>query len=52
MGKRDGLPESAVLVLSPAGAIVEQRSETLLSNELLGEDVNGRDRPARHSSTL
>lgn len=33
------IPESAVLVLSPAGVIVEQRSESLLSSELLGEDV-------------
>jgi protease-4 len=33
------IPESAVLVLAPAGVIVEQRSESLLSSELLGEDV-------------
>lgn len=33
------IPESAVLVLSPAGVIVEQRSESLLTSELLGEDV-------------
>ncbi len=39
MGRRESLPESAVLVLSPAGAIVEQRSESILANELLGEDV-------------
>lgn len=38
-GRRDSIPESAVLVLSPAGALVEQRSEGILSNELLGEDV-------------
>lgn len=37
--KRAKLPESAVLVLAPAGVIVEQRSENLLSSELLGEDV-------------
>jgi protease-4 len=36
--KRAKLPESAVLVLAPAGVIVEQRSESLLSSELLGED--------------
>jgi protease IV len=40
MSKRDSLPESAVMVLSPAGAIVEQRSESILANELLGEDIN------------
>jgi protease-4 len=40
MGKRDSLPESAVMVLAPAGTIVEQRSETILANELLSEDVN------------
>jgi protease-4 len=33
------IPESAVLVLAPAGVIVEQRSESLLTSELLGEDV-------------
>jgi protease-4 len=33
------IPESAVLVLAPAGIIVEQRSESLLSSELLGEDI-------------
>ena len=33
------IPESAVLVLAPAGVIVEQRSESLLSSELLGEDI-------------
>lgn len=38
-GRRDSLPESAVLVLSPAGALVEQRSEGFLSNELLGEEI-------------
>jgi protease-4 len=38
-GRRDSFPESAVLVLSPAGALVEQRSEGILSNELLGEDI-------------
>jgi protease-4 len=38
-GRRDSVPESAVLVLSPAGALVEQRSEGILSNELLGEDI-------------
>jgi protease-4 len=37
--KRAKLPESAVLVLAPAGVIVEQRSENLLSSELLGEDI-------------
>ncbi|CAG0999547.1 partial Protease 4, partial [Anaerolineae bacterium] len=37
--RRDSLPESAVLVLSPAGVLVEQRSEGILSNELLGEDI-------------
>jgi protease-4 len=40
MSKRDSLPESAVMLLSPAGAIVEQRSESILANELLGEDIN------------
>ena len=40
MGRRESLPESAVLVLSPAGALVEQRSESILANELLSEDVN------------
>ncbi|HWR92054.1 MAG TPA: signal peptide peptidase SppA, partial [Desulfobacterales bacterium] len=40
MDRRESLPDSAVLVLSPAGAIVEQRSETLLANELLSEEVN------------
>jgi len=39
IGRRDRLPDSAVLVLSPAGVIVEQRSEGILSNELFGEDV-------------
>lgn len=39
MSRRESLPESAVLVLSPSGAIVEQRSESILANELLGEDV-------------
>ena len=38
-GRRDSVPESAVLVLSPGGALVEQRSEGILSNELLGEDI-------------
>ena len=33
------IPESAVLVMAPAGVIVEQRSESLLSSELLGEDI-------------
>ncbi|MGE5255404.1 MAG: signal peptide peptidase SppA [Hyphomicrobiales bacterium] len=37
--KRAKLPESAVLVLAPAGDIVEQGSESLLSSELLGEDI-------------
>lgn len=37
--KSDRLPESAVLVLSPAGAIVEQRSESILTSEMLGEDL-------------
>jgi protease-4 len=37
--KRDRLPESAVLILSPAGAIVEQRSESILTSEMLGEDL-------------
>jgi protease-4 len=37
--KIDRLPESAVLVLSPSGAIVEQRSESLLASEMLGEDL-------------
>jgi len=37
--KRATLPESAVLLLAPAGVIVEQRSENLLSSELLGEDI-------------
>jgi protease-4 len=40
MDRRESLPDSAVLVLSPAGAIVEQRSETLLASELLIEEVN------------
>jgi protease IV len=31
------LPESAVLVLDPAGSIVEQTTETLLSHQILGE---------------
>jgi len=39
IGRRDRLPDSAVLVLSPAGVIVEQRSEGILSNELFGEDL-------------
>ncbi len=39
MDRRDRLPESAVLVLSPAGALVEQGSEGILANDLLGEDV-------------
>lgn len=38
-GRRDSVPESAVLVLAPGGALVEQRSEGILSNELLGEDI-------------
>jgi protease-4 len=33
------LPESAVLVLDPAGSIVEQTTETLLANQILGEDM-------------
>lgn len=37
--RRAKVPESAVLVLAPSGVIVEQRSESLLSNELLGEDA-------------
>jgi protease-4 len=37
--RSDRLPESAVLVLSPSGAVVEQRSESLLSSEMLGEDL-------------
>jgi protease-4 len=37
--KSPKIPESAVLVLAPSGVIVEQRSESLLSSELLGEDV-------------
>jgi protease-4 len=32
------LPDSAVLVLAPAGVIVEQRSESLLSGEFFAED--------------
>lgn len=39
VGRRDRLPDSAILVLSPAGVIVEQRSEGILPNELFGEDV-------------
>lgn len=39
IGRRDRLPESAVLVLAPAGAIVEQRSESVLANELFGESL-------------
>ena len=38
-GKGTKLPERAVLELAPAGAIVEQRTESLLSNELFGQDV-------------
>jgi len=38
-GRRDSVPESAVLVLAPGGTLVEQRSEGILSNELLGEDI-------------
>jgi protease IV len=38
-GRRDGIPESAVLVLAPAGEIVEQRSESMLVNELIGEGL-------------
>jgi protease-4 len=37
--RRDSLPESAVLILAPAGALVEQRSEGILYNELIGEDI-------------
>jgi protease-4 len=37
--RRDSLPESAVLVLAPAGALVEQRSEGILYNELIGEEI-------------
>lgn len=37
--KRAKLPESAVLVLAPAGVIVEQRSESLLSSGFLGEEI-------------
>jgi protease-4 len=33
------LPESAVLVLAPAGVIVEQRTENLLSSEFMSEDI-------------
>jgi len=33
------LPERAILDLSPVGVIVEQRSESLLSNDLFGQDV-------------
>jgi protease-4 len=36
--KSDKLPQSAVLVVSPSGAIVEQRSESILSSEWLGEE--------------
>lgn len=39
IGRRDSLPESAVLVLSPAGTIVEQRSESIMANELFGETL-------------
>jgi protease IV len=40
-GRGTGLPERAVLHLALSGTLVEQRSESLLSNELLGEDVAG-----------
>lgn len=39
IGRQDRLPESAVLVLAPAGEIVEQRSESVLVNELFGENL-------------
>ena len=39
MDRRDRLPESAVLVLAPAGALVEQGSEGILGKDLFGEDV-------------
>jgi protease-4 len=38
-GKGANLPETAVLVLAPAGDIVEQRSEDLLSSELVSDEV-------------
>ena len=40
-GRGAALPERAVLHLALSGALVEQRSEGLLSNELIGEDVGG-----------
>jgi protease-4 len=40
-GRGAALPEGAVLHLALSGALVEQRSEGLLSNELIGEDVGG-----------
>jgi protease-4 len=40
-GRGAALPEKAVLHLALSGALVEQRSEGLLSNELIGEDVGG-----------
>jgi protease-4 len=39
IGRRDSVPENAVLVLSPTGTIVEQRSESLLVSELWAENV-------------
>jgi protease IV len=39
IGRRDSVPENAVLVLSPAGTIVEQRSESILVSELWAENV-------------
>jgi protease-4 len=33
------LPTQAVLVLAPTGTLVEQRTESLFSNEMLGEDA-------------
>jgi protease-4 len=39
INRRDSLPERAVLVLAPAGTIVEQRTESLVVNELIGENL-------------
>ncbi len=40
-GRGTVLPERAVLHLALSGTLVEQRSESLLSNELIGEDITG-----------
>ena len=40
-GRGAVVPERAILALKLAGSLVEQRSESLLSNELVGEDLAG-----------